>query len=70
MAVVAILVILLFGRGKLSGLMADLGEGINSFRHSMRESGAAPDKRQVIAARESEDMEAQKSASRSPTDAA
>ena len=36
-AVVAILVILLFGRGKLSGLMTDLADGIKSFRRGIRD---------------------------------
>ena len=36
-AIVAILVILLFGRGKLSGLMTDLAEGIKSFRQGVKD---------------------------------
>ncbi|WP_439816156.1 twin-arginine translocase TatA/TatE family subunit [Zavarzinia sp. CC-PAN008] len=35
--VVAVLVILLFGRGKLSGLMGDVAQGIKSFRAGMRD---------------------------------
>ena len=38
LAVVAILVILLFGRGKLSGLMSDLAEGIKSFRQGIKDN--------------------------------
>jgi sec-independent protein translocase protein TatA len=30
-------VVLLFGRGKISGLMTDVAEGIKSFRNGMRE---------------------------------
>ena len=37
-AVVAILVILLFGRGKLSGLMTDRADGIKSFREGIKDS--------------------------------
>ncbi len=37
-AIVAILVILLFGRGKLSGLMTDLAEGIKSFRQGIKDT--------------------------------
>lgn len=37
LAIVAILIILLFGRGKLSGLMTDLADGIKSFRTSMKD---------------------------------
>jgi len=40
LAVVAILVILLFGRGKLSGLMTDLAEGIKSFRQGIKDTPA------------------------------
>ena len=40
LAVVAILVILLFGRGKLSGLMTDLAEGIKSFRQGIKDAPA------------------------------
>lgn len=39
LAVVVILFVLLFGRGKLSGLMTDLADGIKSFRSSMQDSG-------------------------------
>lgn len=35
--IVAMLVILLFGRGKLSGLMGDVAQGIKSFRAGMRD---------------------------------
>ena len=38
LAIVAILVILLFGRGKLSGLMTDLAEGIKSFRQGIKDN--------------------------------
>ena len=34
-AVVVILIILLFGRGKISGLMSDLAKGIKSFKKGM-----------------------------------
>ncbi len=40
LAVVAILVILLFGRGKLSGLMTDLADGIKSFRQGIKDTPA------------------------------
>jgi sec-independent protein translocase protein TatA len=40
--VVALLAVLLFGRGKVSELMGDLGKGIRSFKKSMAEDDAAP----------------------------
>ncbi|MEM1315611.1 MAG: twin-arginine translocase TatA/TatE family subunit [Pseudomonadota bacterium] len=35
--IVAILVVLLFGRGKISGLMGDVAKGIKSFKRGMAE---------------------------------
>lgn len=43
-AVVVVLVVLLFGRGKISGLMGDLAQGIKSFRKGMREDVEEPAK--------------------------
>ena len=34
-AIVVVLVVLLFGRGKISGLMGDLAKGIKSFKKGM-----------------------------------
>ena len=36
-AVVVLLVVLLFGRGKISGLMGDVAKGIKSFKAGMKE---------------------------------
>lgn len=36
-ALVALLVLLLFGRGKISGLMGDVAKGITSFRKGLKE---------------------------------
>lgn len=36
-ALVALLVVLLFGRGKISGLMGDVAKGITSFRKGLKE---------------------------------
>jgi sec-independent protein translocase protein TatA len=38
MIVIAV-VVLLFGRGKISGLMADVADGIKSFKKGMQEDG-------------------------------
>ena len=40
-AVVALVAVLLFGRGKISGVMGDLAEGIKSFKRGMREDAGA-----------------------------
>ena len=36
-AIVVILVVLLFGRGKISGLMGDVAKGIKSFKKGMKD---------------------------------
>lgn len=41
--VVAGVVALLFGRGKISGLMGDVAQGIKSFRKGMAEDSSSPD---------------------------
>lgn len=40
--VVAIVVFLLFGKGRVSGLMEDLGKGIKSFKKGIAEDDVAP----------------------------
>ncbi|MBL4791230.1 MAG: twin-arginine translocase TatA/TatE family subunit [Kordiimonadaceae bacterium] len=39
--VVGLLVVLLFGRGKISGLMGEVASGITSFRKGMKEGDVA-----------------------------
>ena len=41
--VVAVLLILLFGRGRISSLMGDVARGITSFRQGLREGVEAED---------------------------
>lgn len=41
-AIVVVLVVLLFGRGKISGLMGDLAKGIKSFKKGMQEDDDTP----------------------------
>ena len=36
-ALVLVIVILLFGRGKISGLMGDVAKGINSFKKGLKD---------------------------------
>lgn len=42
-ALVALLIILLFGRGKISDLMGDVAKGITSFRKGLKEDPAEPE---------------------------
>ena len=43
-AIVVILVVLLFGRGKISSLMGDVAKGIKSFKKGMSDSTDSSDK--------------------------
>jgi sec-independent protein translocase protein TatA len=36
-AIVVVLVVLLFGRGKISGIMGDVAKGIKSFKKGMKD---------------------------------
>ena len=45
LAIIAILILVLFGRGKISEMMGDFGKGIKSFKKGMNEDEAAPAKR-------------------------
>ena len=38
-ALVVILVLVLFGKGKISGIMGDLGKGITSFKKGLKDEG-------------------------------
>lgn len=39
-ALVVVLVLLLFGKGKISGIMGDLGKGITSFKKGLKDEVA------------------------------
>ena len=43
-AIVVVLVVLLFGRGKISDLMGDVAKGIKSFKKGMSDNPEAPKK--------------------------
>jgi|TARA_B110000211_G_C13970408_1_gene504711 sec-independent protein translocase protein TatA len=43
-AIVVVLVVLLFGRGKISDLMGDVAKGIKSFKKGMSDSPDTTDK--------------------------
>lgn len=45
--VVALVVLVLFGRGKISETMGDFGKGIKSFRKGLSEDEARPEPRQI-----------------------
>lgn len=47
-AIVAILVVLLFGRGKISELMGDVARGIKSFKRGMNDDEVASAPKQPI----------------------
>ena len=47
-AIVVILVVLLFGRGKISGLMGDVAKGIKSFKKGMSSDGNNEDETKNI----------------------
>ncbi len=40
--VVALLILVLFGRGRISEMMGDFGKGIKSFKEGMSEESSAP----------------------------
>ena len=45
LVIIAILILVLFGRGKISEMMGDFGKGIKSFKQGMNEEEAKPAKR-------------------------
>ena len=45
LVIIAILILVLFGRGRISEMMGDFGKGIKSFKQGMNEEGAKPAKR-------------------------
>ncbi|PLW77588.1 twin-arginine translocase TatA/TatE family subunit [Cohaesibacter celericrescens] len=45
--IVAVVVVLLFGRGKISELMGDVAKGINSFKKGLNDESADDDKNAI-----------------------
>lgn len=41
-AIVAAIVVLLFGRGRISGLMGDVGKGLGTFKRELKQTTAKP----------------------------
>ena len=59
-AIVVVLVVLLFGRGKISSLMGDVAKGIKSFKKGMSDN---PDRKDSISSSEetsNEDQDSEK----------
>ncbi len=46
--IVAALVLILFGRGRISDMMGDFGKGIKSFKEGVRDEGSAEPARPLI----------------------
>lgn len=44
LVIIAIVILVLFGRGRISEMMGDFGKGINSFKKGMSEDDAADSK--------------------------
>ncbi len=42
--IIALVILVLFGRGRISEMMGDFGKGINSFKKGMNEGNDAPSK--------------------------
>ncbi len=58
LVVLAVVLLLFGGRGKISQLMGDFGKGLNAFKRGMREEGSKED----LAAAEPKKLEADTSA--------
>ncbi len=67
-AIIALIVILLFGRGKISGLMGELGSGITSFKKGLK-AEPKEDEPKVIDKTDAIDGEVVKSKKEDKTDA-
>lgn len=44
LVIIAVLILVLFGRGRISEMMGDFGKGIKSFKHGMNEDDDKPAK--------------------------
>ena len=51
-AIIVVLVVLLFGRGKISDLMGDVAKGINSFKKGMSDK---PENTDITSSKETSD---------------
>ena len=60
--IVAVLVVLLFGRGKISSIMGDVAKGIKSFKKGMSDDGTSSENSKNISPEDttSEDQNSEK----------
>ena len=54
-AIVVVLVVLLFGRGKISSLMGDVAKGIKSFKRGMKDPTTDSEQSNLSSSESSED---------------
>ena len=54
-AIVVVLVVLLFGRGKISSLMGDVAKGIKSFKRGMKDPSTDSEQSNLSSSESSED---------------
>ncbi len=59
-AIVVVLVVLLFGRGKISSLMGDVAKGIKSFKKGMSDNSETSDSTNTSENSSSEDQDTEK----------
>ena len=59
-AIVVVLVVLLFGRGKISSLMGDVAKGIKSFKKGMSDNSETSDSTNSSENSTSEDQDTEK----------
>ncbi|SFO22802.1 sec-independent protein translocase protein TatA [Cohaesibacter marisflavi] len=57
-AIIAVVVVLLFGRGKISDLMGDVAKGINSFKKGLKEEDKEENDQQALESKQSEQVSA------------
>lgn len=50
--IIAVMVLVLFGRGKVSGLMGEIGKGITAFKKGVKEETSEIEKANADAARD------------------
>ena len=57
---IAVVVLVLFGRGKISSLMGEVGKGITSFKKGMNDAKAELDEAEVQTAEKARDVTPEK----------
>jgi sec-independent protein translocase protein TatA len=60
--IIAVVVVLLFGRGKISGMMGEVASGIKAFQKGMREDDSKPSQLEAGATTEARQAEKAKDA--------